>query len=191
MQSGTLRAAQQGSVPAFEALMSAYEKKIYGLCLRMMGNVHDGEDAAQEAIIRIWQRIGQCRDEQGLSAWIYRVTANTCTDAIRRRGRKDAASLEALHEEGYDPQDGATPHQAAEESERRQALAAAIAGVPEELRSVFLLRDVHALSIDETAKALGISPGTVKSRLFRARERIAKALRASGHACEGRQSDAV
>ncbi|MBP3428419.1 MAG: RNA polymerase sigma factor [Clostridia bacterium] len=181
MQSEYLRAAQRGSAAAFESLMGEYEKKIYGLCLRMMGNVHDGEDAAQEAMIRIWQKIGQCRDVQALSTWIYRVTASACTDAIRKRAKKSASSLEIMREDGFDPADSApTPEQAAQDAERSEALTRAIAKVPPEMRSVFLLRDVHALSVEQTAKALGITQGTVKSRLFRARERIARAMRESG-----------
>lgn len=196
MQSENLRAAQRGSAAAFEALMGEYEKRIYGLCLRMMGNVHDGEDAAQEAMIRIWQKIGQCRDAQALTTWIYRVTASVCTDAIRRRAKRAASSLEILQEDGFDPADGAPqPQQAAEDAERRETLARAVSQVPQEMRSVFLLRDVHALSVEQTAKALGITQGTVKSRLARARAKIAKAMRESGTmdaaAEKGRQSNAV
>lgn len=194
MQSETLRAAQRGSAAAFEMLMGDYEKKIYSLCLRMMGNVHDGEDAAQETMIRIWQKIGQCRDAQALPTWIYRVTASVCTDAIRKRAKKASVSLEILQEDGYEPQDGTpTPQQAAEDAERREALSRAVAQVPEEMRSVFLLRDVHALSVEQTAKALGVTQGTVKSRLFRAREKIARAMRESGlvDTQKRRQADAV
>ena len=181
MEGELLRAARRGDSAAFETLMSAYERKIYGLCLRMMGNTHDGEDAAQEAMLRIWQKLGQCRDEAALSTWIYRVTASACTDALRKRSRQAAPSLEGLREEGFDAADPAlTPEDVAQESERRRAMDEAIAAVPPEMRSVFLLRDVHGLSVEQTARALGVSQGTVKSRLSRAREKIARRLRESG-----------
>ena len=181
MEGELLRAARRGDSAAFETLMSAYERRVYALCLRMMGNVHDGEDAAQEAMLRIWQKFGQCRDEAALSAWIYRVTASACTDALRKRSRQAAPSLEAMREEGFEPADSAqTPEEAAQAGERRRAMDEAIAAVPQEMRSVFLMRDVHGLSVEQTAQALGVSQGTVKSRLSRAREKIARRLRESG-----------
>lgn len=181
MESSLIERAIQGDNDAFESLMSAYERKIYGLCLRMMGNRQDGEDAAQEAMVRIWQKLPQYRGEAAFSTWVYRVAASACTDAIRKRSLRAQPSLEAMREEGFEPQDGApTPQQAVENSERREAMQRAIAGVPEQMRSVFLLRDVHGLSVEETARALNVSNGTVKSRLSRAREKIAAALRGCG-----------
>lgn len=181
LESSLIKRAIQGDNDAFESLMSAYERKIYGLCLRMMGNRQDGEDAAQEAMVRIWQKLPQYRGEAAFSTWVYRVTASACTDAIRKRSLRAQPSLEAMREEGVEPQDGApTPQQAVENTERREAMQRAIAGVPEQMRSVFLLRDVHGLSVEETARALNVSSGTVKSRLSRTREKIAAALRECG-----------
>lgn len=181
LESSLIKRAIQGDNDAFESLMSAYERKIYGLCLRMMGNRQDGEDAAQEAMVRIWQKLPQYRGEAAFSTWVYRVTASACTDAIRKRSLRAQPSLEAMREEGFEPQDGApTPQQVVENTERREAMQRAIAGVPEQMRSVFLLRDVHGLSVEETARALNVSSGTVKSRLSRAREKIAAALRGCG-----------
>ena len=76
MERENIARAAKGDANAFEALMGAYETKIYALCLRMMGNPHDGEDAAQEAMLRIWRTIGQYRFESAFSTWIYRVTAS-------------------------------------------------------------------------------------------------------------------
>jgi len=178
MEQDWLKRASGGDAEAFERLMAAYEKKVYALCVRMMGGAHDGEDAAQEAMLRIWQRLAQYRGESAFSTWVYRVTTSVCMDAIRKRSRQAQQSLEALSETGFDPQDDApTPHQAAEAGERRRAMDAAISSVPAPMRSVFLLRDVHGLSVEETARALRISQGTVKSRLSRAREKIAAAIR--------------
>lgn len=177
MEADLIRAAKCGDADAFEALMGAYERRVYCLCLRMMGNAHDGEDAAQEAMLRIWQKIGQCRDEDAFATWVYRVTASACLDALRRR--RPQSSLEAMREEGFEPADGGeTPEAAFERREERRELERAVAGVPEQMRAVFLLRDVHGMSVEETARALGISQGTVKSRLSRAREKIAGAIKA-------------
>ena len=91
LESSLIKRAIQGDNDAFESLMSAYERKIYGLCLRMMGNRQDGEDAAQEAMVRIWQKLPQYRGEAAFSTWVYRVTASACTDAIRKRRSEGAA----------------------------------------------------------------------------------------------------
>lgn len=179
MESRLLASAQGGNAQAFEQLMTAYEKRIYCLCVRMLGNTHDGEDCAQEAMLRIWQKLSQYRGEAAFSTWVYRVTASLCMDALRKR--KDAQSLDALRETGFDAADEApTPEEAQETRDMREAIAGALKTVPEGMRSVFLLRDVHGMSEAETAKALGLTKGTVKSRLARARGKMADSLRAQG-----------
>ena len=160
---------------------TAYEKKIYCLCLRMMGNPQDGEDAAQEAMLRIWQKMSQYRGECAFSTWVYRVASSSCMDAIRKRSRQIQPSLEDMKEQGFDPADDAdTPEESVEKKERRENIQRAISSVPEQMRSVFLLRDVHGLNVEETANALQIAQGTVKSRLARAREKIAAELLTGG-----------
>ena len=179
MESSLIRRAAHGDSQAFEALMQPMEGRVYALCLRMMGNAHDGEDCAQEAVLRIWQKLGGFRGDAAFATWVYRVTASVCTDAIRKRSRSSHPSLEALGESGFDPADSApTPEEAAQADDTRARMRLAIDQVPEGMRSVFLLRDVHGLSVAQTAQALRLSEGTVKSRLARARERIAASMRA-------------
>lgn len=193
MERENIARAAKGDANAFETLMSAYEKKIYALCLRMMGNLHDGEDAAQEAMLRIWRTIGQYRFESAFSTWVYRVTAFCCMDAIRKRQRHEQPSLEEMGEaSGFDPADDSeTPQEQTERKETRSAIRQAIAAVPEGMREVFLLRDVHGLSVEETAQALQIAQGTVKSRLARAREKIAAELKRRGVGQTGGERHAV
>ena len=193
MERENIARAAKGDANAFETLMSAYEKKIYALCLRMRGNPHDGEDAAQEAMLRIWRTIGQYRFESAFSTWVYRVTASCCMDAIRKRQRHEQPSLEEMGEaSGFDPADGSeTPQEQTERKETRSAIRQAIAAVPEGMREVFLLRDVHGLSVEETAQALQIAQGTVKSRLARAREKIAAELKQRGVGQTGGERHAV
>lgn len=193
MERENIARAAKGDANAFETLMGAYEKKIYALCLRMMGNPHDGEDAAQEAMLRIWRTIGQYRFESAFSTWVYRVTASCCMDTIRKRQRHEQPSLEEMGEaSGFDPADGGeTPQEQTERKETRSAIQQAIAAVPEGMREVFLLRDVHGLSVEETAQALQIAQGTVKSRLARAREKIAAELKRRGVGQTGGERHAV
>ena len=111
MESSLIAAAKGGDASAFETLMGAYEQRVYALCLRMMGNPHDGEDCAQEAMLRIWQKLPQFRGDSAFSTWVYRVTASCCTDALRRR--RPQPSLDALREDGFDARDDApTPPEA-------------------------------------------------------------------------------
>ena len=193
MERENIARAAKGDASAFETLMGAYEKKIYALCLRMMGNPHDGEDAAQETMLRIWRTIGQYRFESAFSTWVYRVTASCCMDAIRKRQRHEQPSLEEMGEaSGFDPEDDSeTPQEQTERKETRSAIQQAIATVPEGMREVFLLRDVHGLSVEETAQALQIAQGTVKSRLARAREKIAAELKQRGVGQTGGERHAV
>lgn len=193
MERENIARAAKGDANAFETLMGAYEKKIYALCLRMMGNPHDGEDAAQEVMLRIWRTIGQYRFESAFSTWVYRVTASCCMDAIRKRQHHEQPSLEEMGEaSGFDPADGGeTPQEQTERKETRSAIQQAIAAVPEGMREVFLLRDVHGLSVEETAQALQIAQGTVKSRLARAREKIAAELKRRGVGQTGGERHAV
>lgn len=144
-------------------------------------------------MLRIWRTIGQYRFESAFSTWIYRVTASCCMDAIRKRQRQAQPSLEALGEaEGFDPADGGeTPPEKTERMETRSEIQQAISAVPETMREVFLLRDVHGLSVEETAQALQIAQGTVKSRLARAREKIAAELKRRGIGEKGGERHAV
>ena len=117
MESEYIARAVRGDAEAFETLMTAYEKKIYCLCLRMMGNPHDGEDAAQEAMLRIWQKMSQYRGECAFSTWVYRVASSSCMDAIRKRSRQTQPSLEDMKEQGFDP--GMTPIRRRKASRRK------------------------------------------------------------------------
>ena len=124
---------------------------------------------------------------------VYRVTASCCMDAIRKRQRHEQPSLEEMGEaSGFDPADGGeTPQEQTERKETRSAIQQAIAAVPEGMREVFLLRDVLGLSVEETAQALQIAQGTVKSRLARAREKIAAELKRRGVGQKGGERHAV
>lgn len=194
MERENIARAAKGDANAFEALMGAYETKIYtplpaddGQSPRRRGR------GRQEAMLRIWRTIGQYRFESAFSTWIYRVTASCCMDAIRKRQRHAQPSLEEMGEtDGFDPADsGETPQEHAERTETRSEIQRAISAVPETMREVFLLRDVHGLSVEETAQALQLAQGTVKSRLVRAREKIAAELKRRGVGETGGERHAV
>lgn len=172
-----IRRAARGDAAAFEALAEAYQGPVYRLALRMCGNAADAEEIAQEALLRCWQGLPGFRGEAAFSSWLYRLTTNTAVDFLRRQQRQgetvpfDDVTLPA-------PDD---PQRTAEQSELRDILQRALAQLPEEFREIFLLCRMEQLSYGEICAVTGLSPGTVKSRLSRANEKLRKILTESGN----------
>ena len=181
-QARLLRRARQGDADAFEQLVAPYEKRIYALCLRMLAHREDAQDAAQEALLRLYRAMGSYRGDAQLGTFIYRVTANTCMDALRRRRVRAGESLEALYEEGFSPEDSAPgPEELALHDEKRRVLAEAMQALPEEQREILILRVVNDLPYERIAEILDLQLGTVKSRLARARMQLKKILADGNH----------
>ena len=177
-----IQAARQGDEVAFEALVRAYEKKVYCLALRMCGSGDDAFEIAQDAFLSAWRGLGSFRGESSFSTWLYRLTSNAAVDFLRRR-RRQGESLSLDDEDSYyeapDPAPG--PQQRAESRELRQALAQGLAALSPEHRQVLLLRELQGLSYEEIAAALALDLDTVKSRIARARDRLRKYLLRSGN----------
>lgn len=177
-QARVLRRAQRGDPDAFEQLAAPYEKHVYALCLRMLACREDAQDAAQETMIRLYHSLGEYRGDAQLSTFIYRIATNVCLDALRRRKVRAGESLDALGEAGYTPPDRQPgPEERLLRKERGEALSQAIDSLSEEMRMPLVLRELHDLSYEEVANALGVGMGTVKSRIHRAREKLARLLR--------------
>jgi RNA polymerase sigma-70 factor, ECF subfamily len=170
-----IRRIRDGEHELFYELIRPYERRVYAAALAILRNEADAEDVAQEALLKAFKHIRQFRAEARFSTWLLQITVN---EARMRRRKTHANLMEPLadrqDEEGnYVPRDFADwreiPSETLERSEVRQKLAEALAQVGQIYREVFVLRDMQHLSIDETAKALGISPASVKTRLLRAR----------------------
>lgn len=143
-----------------------------------MGNRADTEDCAQEAMVRIWNHLADYRGESAFEAWCSRIAANTCLDLLRKKSREKTESLTPLEEQGFDPADNApTPEEAAIRKDEHQALRAAIRALPEDQREALVLTQLEGLDYEAVAEMLGISTGTVKSRVFRARQKLAELLK--------------
>ena len=172
-----LKRAARGDERAFEALIAPYVDVTYRLCLRMMGNEQDAADMAQEALVRAWRRLSTYKAQSRFSTWLYRIASNVCLDELRKRKNREAESLQALQESGFDPADEQnTPEQALDRKDTRAQLARAISSLNEEQRTALLLRDVHGLSYDEIASVLDMNLNTVKSRIARARASLRNIL---------------
>ena len=170
-----IRRIRDGEYDLFYELIRPYERRVFAAALAILRNEADAEDAAQEAMLKAFKHIRQFRAESRFSTWLIQITVN---EARMRRRKAHANIMEPIvdreDEEGnYTPCDFADwreiPLESLERKEVRQKLAEALASLGEKYREVFVLRDMQHLSIEETAKALGISAASVKTRLLRAR----------------------
>ena len=168
-----------GDPARFEALVRVHEKGIYRLCCRMLGGEQDALDASQEAFFKAYRGLAGFRGDSRFSVWLYRLASNACLDILRKRSA--AKELPLTDEEGgmFDiPDPGPSPQDAAERTETREAVQRALAALAPEHRQAVILRDVNGLSYEEIAAVTGLEAGTVKSRIFRARRRLAALLQA-------------
>ena len=178
--------AKAGDREAFAGLVSAYEGQIYNLALRYLGSREDAMDASQEVFLRVFRFLPGFQEESGFSTWIYRIGVNVCKDMLHRRLKRAEQPLEVPDEEDEGrpvdvPDLRYDPERIMEGVELRQALSDAILDLPEQQREIIILRDIRGLSYEEIALALALEAGTVKSRLFRARENLRKKLLQNGN----------
>lgn len=178
--------AKAGDRAAFAGLVSAYEGKIYNLALRYLGSREDAMDASQEVFLRVFRFLPGFQEESGFSTWIYRIGVNVCKDMLHRRLKRAEQPLEVPDEEDEGrpvdvPDLRYDPERIMEGAELRQALSDAILALPEQQREIIILRDIRGLSYEEIALVLALEAGTVKSRLFRARENLRKKLLQNGN----------
>jgi RNA polymerase sigma-70 factor (ECF subfamily) len=165
-------AARRGDVPAFNHLVLRYQRVAYNVAFRILGQADAAEDATQEAFLSAYQSIGTLRTNS-FRSWLLRIVTNKCLDQLRAKKCRPTLDLDALPvESGYlsflgDPAE--SPHQAAERQALSQVLQEAIVALSADQRTVVVLVDVQGLTYAEAAQVLGLSLGTVKSRLSRAR----------------------
>ena len=169
-----LTAAAAGDEQAFVQLTAPLRRRLHAHCYRMLGSVHDADDALQETMLRAWRAIGRFEPRAGLSSWLYRIATNVCLRMIEQRGRVEAAAVDAYLQPYPDVLfEERTPEN---EAERREtiglAFVAAMQLLPPRQRATLVLRDVLGWSAREAAETLGISVAAANSALQRARERI-------------------
>jgi len=189
-----IRHVLAGETEAFEEIVLEYQRGVYNLALRMTGSEEDALDLSQEAFFRAFKTLKSFRGDSKFSVWLYRLTSNLCIDRLRRRGRRPEQSLTVEDESGATaqldiPDTRFSPEAEAERRELISAVRAAVDSLPPELGSVLALREFEGLSYEDISAALSIETGTVKSRLFRARRRVADFLRRSGNICDSDSSN--
>lgn len=191
-----------GDQEAFAHLVTAHEKQVYNLCLRMSGNPEDAKDLAQEAFLKAWRGLAGYQWGASFSTWLYRLTANLCIDFLRQQKRRPTVSLTVdEHADGLQelelPDSVPTPEEQLLGREAGERLRWAMGQLEDEFRLVLALRVAEDLSYEEIARVLDLKTGTVKSRLARARKKLRIILLQSGNKREaesskltGREADA-
>lgn len=164
------RAAAAGDSSAFEKLYEQYHKRVYSLCLRMLGEASQAEDLTQEVFLQVYKKIGSFRGDSAFTTWLHRLTVNQVLMHFRKRGVK----LEHTSEEGDFTNVVETPLQSTRRISMvdRLALEKAISELPPGYRTVFVLHDVQGYEHEEIAGLLQVSVGTSKSQLHKARMRL-------------------
>lgn len=177
MDEVTLRRAQRGDPSAFEALVTPHEGLVWRVCWRYTQNREDALDCAQEAMVKAWRAIGSYRGECALETWLYRIAASCCLDHLRRRKRHEAESADALQENGFDPPSAdPLPEEKLLALEEHQRVRDALSQLSEDMRTPLVLSAVEGLRYEDIAARLNVAPGTVKSRINRARLKLAQIL---------------
>jgi RNA polymerase sigma-70 factor (ECF subfamily) len=164
--------ARGGDEAAFRAIVETYSRDVFRLAFRITGNEEDAEDAVQETFLRAYQKLKGFESRSSLGTWLYRVTANSAIDVVRRNKR---------HENRRAPLEEDPPSQAAQEgavfgSQLRDLLDSSLSGLSELERSAFALRHFQECTLAEVSEALGITVSAAKQALFRAVRKIRKTL---------------
>lgn len=181
--------ARAGDRDAFGQLAAQHQQAVYALALRKVGSHHDAEEIAQTVLLKAWQGLPGFRGASSFATWLHRLTLNACTDHLRRAGRERA--VVSLDDPDLPPpvDRAPTPAELAEHRAEEDALHRALAALSEEHRAILLLRAVDGLRYDEIAARLGLTEGTVKSRLARARLRLRELLQEDGNFFEAAASN--
>ena len=174
---------QRGDKGAFDLLVSKYQRKIFRLLSRLIRDQAEVEDIAQEAFIKAYRALPNFRGDSAFYTWLYRIAINTAKNHLVSQGRRAPTTTEADIEEAETFDDGEhlrdlnTPDSMLLTKQVGEAVNRAIDQLPEDLRTAIVLREIEGLSYEEIAESMNCPIGTVRSRIFRAREAIAQELK--------------
>jgi RNA polymerase sigma-70 factor (ECF subfamily) len=184
---------QKGDKRAFELLVAKYHRKIIRLISRLVRDSAEVEDVAQDAFIKAYRALPQFRGESAFYTWLYRIAVNTAKNYLATQGRRPEALSDIDAEEaetfagGDQLRDINTPESMLHTRQVADTVNRAMEALPEELRTAITLREIEGLSYEEIAEAMACPIGTVRSRIFRAREAIAEKLRPLLGTAEGKR----
>lgn len=178
-----VRRAQAGEKRAFELLVSKYQRRLLRLLGRILHNQSDVEDIAQETFLKAYRALPKFRNESAFYTWLYRIAVNTARNHISSKHNQVFVSDQIQSQDGEtfslldNLTDGETPETHMHNREIIEALQKALDELPEQLRQAIVLRELEGLSYEEIATTMDCPVGTVRSRIFRAREAISEQLK--------------
>ena len=181
-----IKRAAGGDDTAFEQLVNQYQKPVYNLACRMCGNADDAFDLSQEAFLNAWKGLKGFQFQSSFSTWLYRLTSNVCLSYLRSKKRKSAVSLVFLDDEEEEQEweiaDSAPlPEEQTISKEERRQVESALNSLEVEYREALTLSVYSGLSYQQIAEIQGVQEGTVKSRIFRAREKIRRIIQSGNN----------
>lgn len=173
---------QRGDKKAFDLLVVKYQQRIMKVLSRYVRDSHEVEDLAQEAFIKAYRALPNFRGDSAFYTWLYRIAINTAKNFLVAQGRRPPGSdIDATDAEGYDGEsalkDYASPERETLKEEVKETIFHAIDTLPEDLKTAITLRELEGMSYEEIAEAMECPIGTVRSRIFRAREAIDSQLK--------------
>ncbi|HQO30394.1 MAG TPA: RNA polymerase sigma factor RpoE [Accumulibacter sp.] len=175
--------AQAGDKLAFDALVSKYQRKVSRLLSRFMHNPAEVEDVSQEAFIKAYRALPAFRGDSAFYTWLYRIGVNTAKNYLVAQGRRAPTTTDFDVEDAESFADASqlrdinTPESLLQSKQIGETIDAAMAALPEDLRNAIVLREIEGLSYEEIAETMNCPIGTVRSRIFRAREAVAEKLK--------------
>lgn len=171
-----VQAARRGDRAAFEALVRGVQRPVYGLCLRLLANESEAADVAQETMLRAWQHLDRYDEARSFEVWLLAIARNLCLDLLRRRSkvRIHGEDVQTLHE--VLPSGAESQEDRVLKDEASRGLEDALGTLPATDREVLALYYVQKRTTKEIAGVLGVAPGTIMARLFRAREKLRRVL---------------
>lgn len=172
-----VEAARKGDRQAFGKLVERYQRRVYALAFGIVRNREDAWDVAQEAFVKAYRNLDRFEGTSAFYTWLYRIAYNLSIDTLRDKSRRDQVDLDESKkvEQALEAEGGRENHHPGEHADRKELAAviqAALAKLTEKHRAIIVLREIEGLSYEEMADVLGISKGTVMSRLFHARQNL-------------------
>ena len=181
-----LRRAQRGDPDAFEQLMTPLEQMIWRVCWHYTGDREAASDCGQDTMVRVWRGLEKYHGDCAFETWVYRIAANCCIDYLRKKKRDRSESIEPLKEQGFDPADpGESTEEKVIKAEEKQRLRECIARLPEDQREALVMTQLEGVPYETAAERLGVSEGTVKSRVNRAKAKLKEWLSENGELSPG------
>ena len=184
-ESQLIKKAASGNERAFEKLLTANQSGVYNLALKLLKNREDALDCSQEVFFKAYMNLNSFRGDCKFSAWLYRLTYNQAMDILRKKSRENDLPLTVEDKDGGEreieiPDTENDPAQKLEKAEEREIIRREINALPDDMRNALVMREYGGMSYAEIADAMNIQEGTVKSRIARARQRLAENLAGYG-----------